>query len=119
MCAHRVCSGRGLRTSHDRCRRFPYSPERPTRANSIGAGPHCSRMTDPETAVTIERLVLAFSGTLIVVSVLLGKLPSHPNWYALAAFLGADLAQASVTGYCPIARAFRKIGMRFGAAFHD
>lgn len=68
--------------------------------------------------MTIERLVLAFSGMLIVVSVLLGNL-LHPNWYALAAFLGADLAQASVTGYCPIASLFRKIGMRFGAVFHD
>ena len=68
--------------------------------------------------MTIERLVLAFAGTLIVLSVLLGNLV-HPNWYALAAFLGADLAQASVTGYCPIATLCRKIGMRFGAVFHD
>lgn len=68
--------------------------------------------------MTIERLVLAFAGTLIVLSVLLGNLVD-PNWYALAAFLGADLAQASVTGYCPIATLCRKIGMRFGAVFHD
>ena len=68
--------------------------------------------------MTVERLVLAFAGTLIVLSVLLGNL-LNPYWYALAAFLGADLAQASVTGYCPIATLCRKIGMRFGAAFHD
>lgn len=68
--------------------------------------------------MTIERLVLASTGTLIVLSVLLGNL-LHPYWYALAAFLGADLAQASVTGYCPIAMLCRRIGMRFGAVFHD
>ena len=68
--------------------------------------------------MTVERLVLAFAGTLIVLSVLLGNL-LNPYWYALAAFLGADLAQSSVTGYCPIATLCRKIGMRFGAVFHD
>jgi hypothetical protein len=67
--------------------------------------------------MTIERLVLALAGTLIVLSALLGNL-LHPYWYALAAFLGDDLAQALVTGYCPIATLCRKIGKQFGAVFH-
>ena len=50
----------------------------------------------------IDRLVLAAAGSLVVAGVLLGNLV-HPYWYALAAFIGADLAQASVTGYCPLA----------------
>jgi hypothetical protein len=66
--------------------------------------------------MNVERLVLACSGSLIVASILLGNLV-HPYWYALAAFLGADLAQASLTGSCTLAALFRKIGMRPGAAF--
>lgn len=68
--------------------------------------------------MNIDRLVLATAGSLIVASVLLGNLV-HPYWYALAAFLGADLAQASITGYCPLAAMLRRIGVRFGAAFRD
>lgn len=52
--------------------------------------------------MNIDRLVLATAGSLVVAGVLLGNLV-HPYWYALAAFIGADLAQASVTGYCPLA----------------
>jgi DUF2892 family protein len=57
--------------------------------------------------VDIDRLVLACAGSLIVVSILLGNLV-HPYWYALAAFVGADLAQASVTGYCAVAAIVRR-----------
>ncbi len=67
------------------------------------AKPHCVR-------------VRVSSCTLIVLSVLGNLL--HPYWYAVVAFLGADLAQASVTGYCPIATLCRRIGMQFGAVFH-
>jgi hypothetical protein len=68
------------------------------------------------TQINIDRLVLGCAGSLIVCSILLGNLV-HPYWYALAAFLGADLAQASVTGYCPLAALLRRMGVRFGAAF--
>ena len=68
------------------------------------------------THINIDRLVLGCAGSLIVASILLGNL-MHPYWYALAALLGADLAQASVTGYCPLAALLRSIGIRFGAAF--
>ena len=68
--------------------------------------------------MNIDRLVLATAGSLVVAGVLLGNLV-HPYWYALAAFVGADLAQASVTGYCPLAALLRRAGVRFGAAFRD
>jgi Inner membrane protein YgaP-like, transmembrane domain len=60
------------------------------------------------TTVNVDRLVLAFVGSLIVSSILLGNLV-HPYWYALAAFLGADIAQAAVTAYSPFAALMRKI----------
>ena len=60
------------------------------------------------TTVNVDRLVLACAGSLIVTSILLGNL-LHPYWYALAAFLGADIAQASLTGYSPVAAIVRRI----------
>ena len=58
--------------------------------------------------MNIDRLVLATAGSLIVAGVLLGNL-LHPYWYALAAFVGADLVQASITGYCPLAAVLLRI----------
>jgi hypothetical protein len=68
--------------------------------------------------MTVERLMLAVAGSLIVLSILLGNLV-HPYWYALGAFLGADLAQAAITGYSPIAALLRKVGLRCGTVFGD
>jgi hypothetical protein len=56
--------------------------------------------------------------SLIVIAILLGSLV-HPYWYALTAFLAADLAQSSVTGCCPLAWLLRKAGVRYGTVFHD
>ena len=33
-----------------------------------------------------------------------------------AGFVGANLVQASITGFCPIARVFRRLGLRSGEA---
>jgi Protein of unknown function (DUF2892) len=71
-----------------------------------------------DAGMNVDRLVLAIAGSSIVMSVLLGNLV-HPYWYALAAFVGADLAQASVTGYCPLAAMLRRFGVRLGSAFRD
>jgi Inner membrane protein YgaP-like, transmembrane domain len=68
--------------------------------------------------MNLERMLLAVAGSAIVLSILLGNL-LHPYWYALGAFLGADLAQAAITGYSPLAALLRKIGLRCGAVFGD
>jgi hypothetical protein len=41
----------------------------------------------------------------------------HPNFIWLTAFVGANLMQSAFTGFCPAAMAFRKLGVRSGAAF--
>jgi hypothetical protein len=38
-------------------------------------------------------------------------------WYLLNAFVGLNLMQASVTGFCPAAMAFRMLGIKAGCAF--
>lgn len=66
--------------------------------------------------MSIDRIVLAFAGTMILVSLLLAHFVS-PNWLWLTAFVGANLLQSSVTGFCPLALILKKAGARPGCAF--
>jgi Protein of unknown function (DUF2892) len=66
--------------------------------------------------MSIDRVVMAFAGMMILVSLLLG-LKVNPNWFWLTAFVGANLFQASFTGFCPLALILRKLGVQPGAAF--
>ena len=66
--------------------------------------------------MTIDRAVLAFAGTVVLVSLALG-LFVHQNWFWLTAFVGANLLQSSFTGFCPLAMILRKLGMKPGPAF--
>lgn len=66
--------------------------------------------------MNIDRAVLAFAGVMILASLGLAWLVS-PYWLLLAAFAGLNMLQASFTGFCPAARAFRKLGLKPGAAF--
>ncbi|MBN9032130.1 MAG: sulfurtransferase [Rhizobiales bacterium 63-7] len=66
--------------------------------------------------MTIDRAVMMFAGFMVLLSLALGVYVS-PWWYLLNAFVGLNLMQASVTGFCPAAIAFRKFGVRAGSAF--
>lgn len=66
--------------------------------------------------MTIDKAVLAFAGAMVLISLLLG-LYVNANWYWLTAFVGANMLQASFTGFCPMAMILRKLGVRQGAAF--
>lgn len=66
--------------------------------------------------MSIDRVVIAFAGTVILASLPLGLYVS-PNWYWLTAFVGANLLQASFTGFCPLAIILRKLGVQPGCAF--
>ena len=66
--------------------------------------------------MNIDRLVFAFAGTLILLSLVLSQLHS-PYWLWLTAFVGANMLQASFTGFCPLARILKLLGRAPGAAF--
>lgn len=66
--------------------------------------------------MSIDRAVMAFAGTLILISLILAILFS-PLWLWLTAFVGANLLQSSFTGFCPAAMVFRKLGAKPDAAF--
>ncbi len=66
--------------------------------------------------MNIDRAVFAFAGVMILASVVLVYLVS-PWWLLLTAFVGLNLLQSSVTGFCPAAIVFRKLGVASGCAF--
>jgi hypothetical protein len=66
--------------------------------------------------MNIDRFVMAFAGTVVLASLLLGQYVS-PYWYFLTAFVGLNLLQASFTGFCPLAMILRKLGVAPGCAF--
>ncbi|KAF1695271.1 YgaP family membrane protein [Pseudoxanthomonas koreensis] len=66
--------------------------------------------------MNIDRAVLAFAGTMILASVALVYFVS-PWWLLLTAFVGVNLLQSSVTGFCPTAVVLRKLGVSSGSAF--
>ncbi|GAB3030389.1 DUF2892 domain-containing protein [Oleiagrimonas citrea] len=66
--------------------------------------------------MNIDRVVLAFAGTVVLVSVALAHFVS-PWWLLLTLFVGANLLQSSFTGFCPLAMILRKLGVRAGCAF--
>lgn len=69
-----------------------------------------------ETEMNVTRMVLAFAGTVILLSLLAAVFWSH-YWLWLTAFVGANLLQSAFTGFCPIAKLFKKLGARPGHAF--
>lgn len=66
--------------------------------------------------MNIDKLVLRFAGAMVLVSLLLAWLVS-PYWLWLTAFVGANLLQASFTGFCPLAMVLKKLGVKAGQAF--
>lgn len=60
--------------------------------------------------MSIERVVVAFSGLMILLSLVLAYFVS-PNWLALAAIIGLNLSQSAFTGYCPITYVLKNAGM--------
>jgi hypothetical protein len=66
--------------------------------------------------MSIDRVVLAFAGTMILASLALSQLHS-PYWLLLTAFVGANLLQSSFTGLCPLAMVLKRLGLSPGRAF--
>ena len=66
--------------------------------------------------MTIDRVVLAFAGSMILISLALSQLHS-PYWLWFTAFVGVNLLQSSVTGFCPLVKILKPLGIKPGQAF--
>ena len=66
--------------------------------------------------MTIERIVLAFAGIAILLSLGLAHYVDV-NWLWFTAFVGFNLLQSAFTGFCPLAIVLKKAGRKPGNAF--
>lgn len=66
--------------------------------------------------MNLDRAVLAFAAIVVLAGSIL-SVTVHPYWIALTIFAGLNMLQASVTGFCPAAMIFRRMGVKQGCAF--
>lgn len=66
--------------------------------------------------MALDRMVLTIAGSFILISLLLSLIHS-PYWLWFTAFVGANLVQASFTGFCPMAKILKFFGVKPGKAF--
>lgn len=66
--------------------------------------------------MNIDRIVLAFAGSVILISLALSQLHSV-NWLWLTGFVGLNMFQAAFTRFCPLATMLKKLGNQPGSAF--
>jgi hypothetical protein len=59
---------------------------------------------------------MAFAGLVVLAGLALGYFV-NPWWLALSAVAGLNMVQASITGFCPAAIVFRKMGVKPGEIF--
>jgi hypothetical protein len=59
--------------------------------------------------MAIERMVLAFAGSFILISLALAQIHS-PYWLLFTAFVGVNLLQSAFTGFCLLARILKVLG---------
>ncbi|MCF8511897.1 MAG: DUF2892 domain-containing protein [Rhodobacteraceae bacterium] len=67
--------------------------------------------------MNLDRSVTLFAGCMVLLSVVLTQIVS-PYFMWFTVFIGANLIQSSLTGFCPAASVFRKFGIKTGCAFN-
>ncbi len=66
--------------------------------------------------MNIDRIIFAFAGSLILISLCLGVFHSL-YWLWLTAFVGANLLQSAFSGFCPLAVILKAFNVKSGNAF--
>lgn len=71
--------------------------------------------------MSIDRVVFFVAGLFIMLSLALGVQGSpifhHEYWLWFTAFVGANLFQSSITGFCPMVIMLKMFGLKPGQAF--
>ena len=70
----------------------------------------------PGAGTTVDQWGFRIAGLFVLISLALSQLHSI-HWLWFTAFVGANMLQASFTGFCPLAIVLRRLGVRAGAAF--
>ena len=66
--------------------------------------------------MTIDRLILVFAGTMILLGTVLAATVSA-KFLLLTGFVGANLLQSAFTGFCPLARLLKRAGCPTGQLY--
>jgi hypothetical protein len=66
--------------------------------------------------MSTDRAVMLFAGAMTLLSAILVWLFSS-WWLLLTAFVGLNMMQASITGFCPAAMIFKALGTKTGVIF--
>jgi len=66
--------------------------------------------------MNVDKAVMSFAGIMILASLALAHW-HDPAWLWLTAFVGVNQLQAGITGFCPAALVFRRLGLPPGQAF--
>lgn len=56
-----------------------------------------------------ERTIFMVAGSLVLTGLLLGHFVA-PGWLLLSAFVGLNMLQASITGFCPLTKMLNRFG---------
>ena len=61
----------------------------------------------------MENAIRILAGTMVLISISLGHWVSQ-WWLLLAAFVGTNLIQSALTGFCPAEKVFSRLGIGSG-----
>lgn len=64
--------------------------------------------------MTLEKAIRILAGTMVLISLILAHFV-NPWWLLLAAFVGVNLIQSALTGFCPAEIILSKLGVGRGA----
>ena len=67
--------------------------------------------------MTVDRLVFAIAGSFILLSLALSQI-HHVYWLFFTAFVGLNLLQSAFTGFCPLAKILKAVGIKPGQALN-
>jgi hypothetical protein len=73
-------------------------------------------MSAPSATTSIDQWVFRVAGLFVLISLALSQIHSI-HWLWFTAFVGANIFQASFTGFCPLAKILEKLDVPAGAAF--
>ncbi len=67
--------------------------------------------------MNVNRMVMMFAGLFILLSLILAHVSGQvdltkPSWLWFAAFVGFNLFQSSFTGFCPLAKILKALGVK-------
>ena len=68
-------------------------------------------MKKGEVFMYIENWIRLIAGSFVLISLALGLLVSQ-YWFIFTAFVGVNLAQSALTGFCPMEILLKKIGIK-------